>query len=97
MWYTCLSLLHNHCIQYTTRGSETAVKFGNSEQSAIVLWKQRCAIVKMKSFQPKTSYTVFAEQISDRIPTNVKKATSGAVRVWNEWSDERTSLPTRSR
>ena len=23
--------------------------------------------------------------------------TSGAVRVWNEWSDERNSLPTSSR
>ena len=53
--------------------------------------------MKMKSFQPKTSYTVFAERISDRIPANVKKATSGAVRVWNEWSDEGTSLPTSSR
>ena len=27
----------------------------------------------------------------------MKKATSGAVRVWNECSDERTSLPTSSR
>ena len=31
------------------------------------------------------------------MPANVKKATSGAIRVWNEWSDERTSLPTSSR
>ena len=51
----------------------------------------------MKSFSPKTSYTVFAERISDRISANVKKATSGTVRVWNEWSDERTSLPISSR
>ena len=40
--------------------------------------------MKMKSFYPKTSYIVFAEWISDHIPVNVKKATSGAVRVWNE-------------
>ena len=40
---------------------------------------------------------MFTERISDRIPANVKKATSGVVRVWNERSDERTSLPTSSR
>ena len=38
---------------------------------------------------------VFAKRISGRIPANVEEeATSGTVRVWNEWLDERTSLPT---
>ena len=38
-----------------------------------------------------------AERNSDRIPPNTKKATSWAVRVWNEWSAERNSLPISSR
>ena len=38
-----------------------------------------------------------AERNRDRIPPNTKKATSLAVRVWNEWSEERNSLPISSR
>ena len=38
-----------------------------------------------------------AERNRDRIPLNTKKATSLAVRVWNEWSEERNSLPISSR
>ena len=38
-----------------------------------------------------------AERNRDRIPPNTKKGTSLAVRVWNEWSEERNSLPISSR
>ena len=32
----------------------------------------------------------------DRIPVNLKNATSGAARVRNEWSEDRTSIPISS-